>query len=198
MKRWLTSINLIRAADANAKRSMYVDLFQVCTHGSLCYICRPFEGMVFKYPWATSTDSLKYPLCPRELPFHFICTHSKSPYVIDYNGDKIPTQEEMKLLSGSNEDLYKHMIKTDKGNLLVQASKQGFLNEYHWNNEFRKLIQLMNGKSDEEILEASKLLRGQEWRKKNFIISNPPIECGDFNYSLEVKTIPECYKEKIK
>lgn len=50
-----------------------VELFQVSIHDTLCYICAAFEGAIFRYPWATDPEALKYPLCPREIPLHPQC-----------------------------------------------------------------------------------------------------------------------------
>lgn len=157
---------MLEEGNVAAQQELGCELFEVSKHGTLCYICRPFEGKVFRYANATSQDALKYPTCPREVPFHPNCMHSRQPWVVEIFGDAIPTEEEMKVLSSSNADLYQHMTDQPQGRMLMKAAKQGYSSDKNFFKDLNAMKKRMPGASDEEILKAQRDLRGPRWKMK--------------------------------
>jgi hypothetical protein len=157
---------MLEEGNIAAQQNLGVELFEVSIHGTLCYVCRPFEGKVFRYDFAQSPDAMKYPLCPREIPFHPNCMHSRQPWVVEIFGDKIPSEDEMNILNSSNKDLYQHMADEPQGRMLMKAARQGYATENGYYKDLNALKKRMKGKSDEDILKAQRDLKGPRWKMK--------------------------------
>jgi hypothetical protein len=121
----------------------------------LCYICRPFEGQTFRYDWSTSPEYQRFPLLPREAPFHPNCYHRRVP--VSYPDDlEAMSADELETLGRDNRGLYAYMRdEMPQGKELMWAARHGFATEAQQRTYRRMAHQVGMPEKD---------LRGPRWR----------------------------------
>jgi hypothetical protein len=141
-----------------------IEVFQINTTGTLCFICAPFEGKFFRYSWSTSPEYARFPECPREDPFHPQCYHRK--IAVPYPDDaQEPTADELELLSSDNKALYAYQrdVAPDGPDRLWAAQK-GFATRAQWQTYKR-----MAAREGMPIRD----LRGPRWRYRGIESRRP-------------------------
>ena len=103
-----------------------VALYRVSSHGTLCYLCRPYEGKVFAF--GEEGEALGYPRMNRPVPLHPNCRHSISAWVREAFGEG--AQVEPRVLQMSDRELYARMRDEEPdGEQLLAWSRKGWRNE---------------------------------------------------------------------
>lgn len=124
-----------------------IPCFQVSSHGSLCPVCRPYEGTV----WALNVagEALGYRRCPVTWPRHPHCGHSCMPYDPRYMKGAARFPDE---LVGADTAAHREWMQEHHPDLMG-AAKQGFATEHQWNEAISGLPDV-----------AKDQLRGPRWR----------------------------------
>jgi hypothetical protein len=124
----------INEGSANKLMQCGQHVYKVSSHGTLCFICKMYEGKVFAFD--TEGEAKGYPRLNRDVPFHPHCMHSISPAILEIlaPGDSYPTLTKAEI-NMSDRDRYAWM--RDNHPELAQASRQGFSKEAEW-ERFKK------------------------------------------------------------
>ena len=112
------------AGQVNAMQEHGITLVEVSSHGTLCPICRPWEGTV-----GTMGDVEKagYPRLDNRCPFHPNCLHILNPWMKGLN-DAGPAPKE--IWNASPAALRKQMQETEHGRTLLDFAGRGFTSEH--------------------------------------------------------------------
>jgi hypothetical protein len=149
---------------SSAHEAAGIEVYQVNTTGSLCFICAPFEGKFFRYRWSTSPEYQRFPECPREIPLHPQCFHRL--IAVPYPDDAAhPTAGELETLQGDNRALYAYQrdVAPD-GPDRLWAAQHGFATRSQWQTYKR-----MAAREGMPI----KDLRGPRWRYRGIESRRP-------------------------
>jgi len=119
----------INEGSANKLLQAGQHVYKVSSHGTLCYICKPYEGKVFALD--AEGEARGYPKLNRDVPFHPHCMHSISPAILEIlpPGDSYPTMTKEEI-NKTDKDRYKQMKQNYPE--LMQAAGQGFSKEAEW------------------------------------------------------------------
>jgi hypothetical protein len=118
------------AGQVNAMQAHGISLVEVSSHGTLCPICRPWEGTIGTMG-EDGTDG--YPRLDNRCPFHPNCLHILLPWVKGLNDAKPAPGE---IWDASPAELRKRMQSTEEGRTLMGFAGRGFTSE----NEVRGFI----------------------------------------------------------
>jgi len=102
---------------------------QVSTHGTLCPICREWEGTV----GTIGVEKAGYPDLTNRVPFHPNCLHHLGAWMPGLNDGKAASAE---IWDASPAELRQRMLATDEGKTLMAFAGRGYTTE----NEVKKFI----------------------------------------------------------
>lgn len=146
-----TGVMRARSEAAMGEMQSYgVHAYQVSTHGTICYLCKAHEGVV--YALDAIGEQQGYPRAPMPPPYHPACGHIALPWFgVPSEG---PPKAPPDIVYASDREKYAWMRENHPE--LLQASRQGFGSEAEWKRAKRVLHK---GKG----VELSEL-RGKRWR----------------------------------
>lgn len=108
-----------------------VHLLRVSSHGTLCYVCAPFEDTTWSID--AEGDAAGYERFPRRMPLHPNCRHSWLPVILGLTGEGRMGDPAVARLT--DRDLYARMRDEPDGPEKMRAARNGFRN---W-SEYQRL-----------------------------------------------------------